>query len=372
MSVFSDLSLELLAVISTATAGFLTWQWWSNYQKYSSLRCLPSPRGYWLLGIFPKMVAAAKAGKLTQLALEWHRKFGDMFVVWSFGKPDLVIGNHQIIQEILLKGQKEGTFVRGGTVYTAYADVFGVHLGNQIGEEWQWRRKAWTPALASSRFQQKFDVIHEASLTLVDKIKQKETKNNAIEVDPLFLDYTMSIIAYFMLGVPLDTEKDPISPILEPKEVSFALAVLEKQVLLQGITGINWLKHLPIEQNKAYRQAQKYLNDFLHPRVDLAFKIARNQELSQNELARVTEAFQDSMVVQMASAPKYEPKHLINDIRAGLFAGHDTTSHTLSFAMGELALNPRVVDKARTAYTKCSEASRSLRDRLSIQLSKMV
>ncbi len=53
------------------------------------------------------------------------------------------------------------------------------------------------------------------------------------------------------------------------------------------------------------------------------------------------------MMVQMAKAPKYTPENLINDVRAGLFAGHDTTSHSLSFAMGELALNPQVLQKAR-------------------------
>jgi len=85
----------------------------------------------------------------------------------------------------------------------------------------------------------------------------------------------------------------------------------------------------------------------LHPRIDLAFKLARNQKLDQNELSQITQTLKDSMMVQMAKAPRYTADNLINDVRAGLFAGHDTTSHTLSFAMGELALNPQVIQKAR-------------------------
>ncbi|MDJ0719626.1 MAG: cytochrome P450 [Prochloraceae cyanobacterium] len=349
MSIFGNLSVGVVtaSAIATVIVGIIAYQWWRNYQKYRSLRSLPSPPGNWLLGNLPDLIAALKAGKLPQLFMEWSQEFEDMFVIWNFGRPNLVIGNPKLIEEILLKGQKEGNFGRGGSFYSAYADVFGVHLGNQIGEEWQWRRKAWTPALASSRFVSKFDVIHQASLTLIETIEQKAIKNEPIEIDPLFLKYTMGIIAYFMLGVPLLPEQDPIKPILESGKIYSSLAVLEKQVLVQGTTGFNWLKYLPTKQNQIYQQSQKYLNDFLSPRVNLAFKVARNEILNQKELSQITQPLKDSMVVQMAKDPKYTSNNLINDVRAGLFAGHDTTSHTLSFAMGELALNPQVLRKAR-------------------------
>ena len=333
--------------IVIATTSVFAWRWWSNYQKYSSLRNLPSPKGHWLSGNLSDLLVALKAGKLPQLFLDWSKELGDIFVIWNFDQPNLVIGNPQLIQQILLKGQKDGDFIRGGSFYSAYANVFGIHLGNQIGEQWQWRRQAWTPALASSKFLAKFDVIHQASLTLIEKLEQKALKNEATEIDPLFLTYTMSIIAYFMLGVPLLPQQDPLKPILESEKIYSSLAVLEKQVLVQGTTGFNWLKYLPTHKNQVYREAQNYLNHFLRPRIDLAFKLARNQQLAANELAQISQPLKDSMMVQMAKAPQYTPDNLINDIRAGLFAGHDTTSHSLSFAMGELALNPQVLHKAR-------------------------
>lgn len=343
------MSLVVLAGsgIAIASTSVFAWRWWSNYQKYSYLRNFPSPKGHWLSGNLSDLIAALKAGKLPQLFINWSKELGDIFVIWNFNKPNLVIGNAKLIQKILLKGQKDGDFIRGGNFYSAYANVFGVHLGNQIGEEWQWRRKAWTPALASSKFLAKFDIIHQASLTLIEKLEQKAIKNEAVEIDPLFLKYTMSIICYFMLGVPLIPEQDRIKPILETEKIYSSLAVLEKQVLVQGTTGFNWLKYLPTKKNQIYREAQNYLNNFLHPRIDLAFKLARNQKLDQNELSQITQTLKDSMMVQMAKAPRYTADNLINDVRAGLFAGHDTTSHTLSFAMGELALNPQVIQKAR-------------------------
>ncbi|MGB6300027.1 MAG: cytochrome P450 [Rivularia sp. (in: cyanobacteria)] len=333
-----------IAIAATSAFGLKRWK---NYQKYSSLRNLPSPKGHWLFGNLLDLVEALKAGKLPQLFIDWSKELGDIFVIWNFDKPSVVIGDAKLIQKILLKGQKDGDFARGGEGYAAYADVFGVHLGNQIGEEWQWRRKAWTPALASSKFLAQFDVIQTASLTLIEKLEEKAKKNEVVEIDPLFLKYTMSIISYFMLGVPLIPEEDPIKPILDSEKVYSSLAILEKQVLVQGTTGFNWLKYLPTQKNQVYREAQNYLNSFLRPRIDLAFKLARNQELKQNELSQVNQTLKDSMVFQMAKSPKYTPDNLINDVRAGLFAGHDTTSHTLSFAMGELALNPQVLQKAR-------------------------
>ena len=350
--------------IGIVLTGVFAWRRWSNYQKYSSLRNFPSPKRNWFFGNLLDSIAALKAGKIPQLFLNWSEELGNIFVTWNFDKPSLLIGDAKLIQNILLKGQKEGEFVRGGSFYSAYADVFGIHLGNQVGEEWQWRRKAWTPSLASSNFLTQFNIIHQASLSLIEKIEQKAEKDELVEIDPWFLNYTMSIIAYFMLGVPLNPQEDSISPILDADKVSSSLAVLEKQVLVQATTGLNWLKYLPTRNNQVYREAHNYLNAFLRPRIDLAFQLASNQNLDQNELSQISpqisQCFKDSIVVQIAKTPGYTADNLINDVRAGLFAGHDTTSHTLSFAMAELALNPQVIQKARKKIAPVMEQGLSV------------
>lgn len=72
------------------------------------------------------------------------------------------------------------------------------------------------------------------------------------------------------------------------------------------------------------------------------------REKNQAAKGQVSPLFQQSMLVKIAAGePKYTRETLIAEAIELLIAGTDTTAHTLSFTVGELALNPRVFQKAQ-------------------------
>ncbi len=80
--------------------------------------------------------------------------------------------------------------------------------------------------------------------------------------------------------------------------------------------------------------------------MELALQLRDQQE---RNLGQISPRFQDCMLVKIAAKePKYTRETLISETIELLIAGTDTTAHTLSFAVGELALNPRVFDQAQS------------------------
>ncbi len=157
----------------------------------------------------------------------------------------------------------------------------------------------------------------------------------------------MRIISCLMLGIPVDRKiSSPEGPPLETQKVYEAMSVLGYRVLRVATGEKKWKKYLPTQSSRDYWSARRYLESFLGSRVDLALQL---REQKQKNLGQISPLFQESMLVKIAAKePKYTRETLISEAIELLLAGTDTTAHTLSFAVGELALNPRVFQQAQS------------------------
>ena len=334
-----------LAVLPAAGLGLLLWRLSQYRLAMSSIYGLPSPPRKWLSGNAMELLAAAKRGVYSLTIFRWMQQYGSMIAVRVFAKSMVVVGKPKLIESILTEGQSQGIFTRAPSFYNAYKDVFGVHLGNQVGEAWRWRRQAATPAFRSSQFTQQFDLIRKECEHVIADLQGLAQKGEAVQVDFSFINLTMGIIAYFLLGVPLDkTSNFAGEPSFDAQRLYKSLAVLEKHVLLQTAGRNRWLKFLPTSERKEYREAQAYLQQNLEPRVAVALQVAR---ASEADSPSVNSSFRRSMLVQFAKNPRHDEESLMAETRAFIFAGHDTTAHTMSFAVGELGLNPGVFQTAQ-------------------------
>ncbi|MBD2106729.1 cytochrome P450 [Nodosilinea sp. FACHB-13] len=338
--------LASVLVLASTVAGGLGWRWRQQAQRLQSLRALPTPPGHWPSGNALELIALAKNGRFSQKFLEWTQQYGPLFVVWLFNNPILIVSKPKLIEQILVQGQSDGIFARSPNFYGAYQDVFGVHIGNQKGQEWKWRRQAAAPSFKPNQFSQKLDVIVDSCMGVVDDIQQLASKQEIVCVDSLFVNLTMGVIAHFLLGVSLDGKPNfEGEPPFEPQKLYKALAVLEKQVLLQSAGKSKWLKYLPTKEGRTYKNAQQYIENFLAPRVAMALRLAR--EPNAQSIAGVSQQFRTLMLIQFAKNPQHNLETLVAEAKAFLFAGHDTTAHTLSFAVGALELTPTVRQKSQ-------------------------
>ncbi|MBD2234442.1 cytochrome P450 [Phormidium tenue] len=329
--------------------GLLGWQRWAKQQRFKSLRSLPSPPQHWLLGNIPQLLGAVKNRQLFQILFDWSKEFGPKYVYWV-GYPVLVLSQPKLIDSTIVQGTRDGSLARTGNSQQAWNDLMGPIMIGKDGAEWQWRRKAWNPEFSSSGVSHYFALVEQACHQTVTQL-QATPPGEPVPMDPLFVELTMRVIAALVLGIPIDpSQPSPEGPPLEIEPTYDAMAVLTYRFLRMAVGEKAWKKYLPTQASKDYWAARRYLEGFLRSRIDLALELRDGDPAA---LAKASPLFQQSILVKIAAKePRYTRATLLPEIVEMLIAGTDTTAHTLSFAVGELALNPSVLQKAQAAVDR--------------------
>ncbi len=329
----------------TSVVGILGWRWWKQKNIYKSLASIPSPPRHWLLGNAPQVLAAVKQKKFFQLLFNWSQQLGPMYVFW-IGYPTLVLSKPKVIEDTIINGMRDGSLIRSQRASKAWNDIGGPILFGQNGTEWQWRRKAWNPEFSSTGMSRYVEIISQACEQVIEKLKETPPPKE-VQVDPLFVELTMRVISSLVLGIPVDRKTaSPEGPPLDVLKVYEAMSTLGYRFLRVATGGEKfWMKYLPTKNSRDYWTARRYLEDFLSPHVELALQM---REQNKTDLKQVSSLFQESMLVKIAAKePKYNRETLIAEAIELLIAGTDTTAHTLSFAVAELALNQKVFQQAQ-------------------------
>lgn len=349
---FSDSPYTVTVLGFTGIAVIIGLRWWQQKNTYKSLHSLPSPPRHWLLGNIPQILAAVKQKKYFQLLFDWSQQLGPMYVYWT-GFPVLILSKPKVIEDTIVNGMRDGSLVRAVRANKAWNDISGPILLGQSGSEWQWRRKAWNPEFSSNGLFKYVEIINQACEQVIETIKEAASPKE-VKVDPLFVELTMRVICYLVLGIPIDKNTmSPEGPPLEVHKVYEAMSIVSYRFLRVATGEKRWLKYLPTKNSRDYWAARRYLEEFITPRVDLALQM---REQNKTDLAQVSPLFQESMLVKIAAKePKYNRETLIAEVIELLFAGTDTTAHTLSFAVAELALNQRVFQQAQAVVDQVWE-----------------
>jgi unspecific monooxygenase len=309
------------------------------------LKKLPSPPKHWLFGHSLHLLAALQQKKLVHWMFEWAQALGPMYLIWN-RIPIVVLSKPKVIESTIITGMKQGTLVRSRRTVKAWNDIAGPILLGQQRSEWQWRRKAWNPEFSSSQLSQSqyLDAIKQSCCCIIDKITTTTHQGSSIPIDPLFTELTMRIISYFVFGIPLEGVTAE-GPPLDPAKVYEATSILSYRFLRVATSESPWIKYLPTQASQDYWAAIRYLKTFLLPRIDLALQMRDPKFVEQDS---VSQAFRNSMLVHIAlKEPHYTRETLFSESLELLIAGTDTTAHTLSFAVGELALHSDIFAQAQ-------------------------
>ncbi len=336
-----SLSITLISLI-IIILGVLSLRYWAKRKRYQSLRSLPSPSGHWLLGNIPQVLAAVKKKQFFKLLFDWSKQYGSIYVYWV-GVPVVILSKPSVIESTIINGMRDGSLIRSQTATSAWNDISGAILLGQSGAEWQWRRKAWNPEFSPVGISAYIGVVEQACSQITDKIRTAD-RSETVPVDRLFVELTMRVIASLLLGIPVDSKSSEGVSLDIPK-VYEAMSILGYRFLRVATGEKPWKKYLPTQSSRDYWSARKYMEEFLTPRINLALQLRDNQTSNSDLL---TPLFQESMLVKItAKEPRYTRETLIAEVIELMIAGTDTTAHTLSFAMGELAAHPEVFHKAQ-------------------------
>lgn len=201
----------------------------------------------------------------------------------------------------------------------------GANIGNARGADWQRRRDALVPLFQSRMvIPDLLPFLIRRTEELIEEIKQH--KGKVVDMDALFIRLTVDVICEYLFGespkpdeVKFDNMKKPL--------VTIAFAKLK--IMLQFL-GIKDARALEIERNEGFVRR-------------VVERVKREGLKRSNGSPTLVEQLLEREYYQ---GPEGEDR-LIQDLLFMIFAGHDTTGHSLTVLTYTLSQVPEWQDKIR-------------------------
>ncbi|KAJ3070444.1 hypothetical protein HK102_006664, partial [Quaeritorhiza haematococci] len=340
------------------------------------LRLIPSPPAWPIIG---HTLQVFREGKddffsfMTRMA-RFNPQYHRLFLLKFFGREIVWVGSWDLAKEVLVKGQANYS-ARGWTVQRAkeYRDphIFiydGENIGNTVGPSWRWRRQImstlFTPKyLAPHLFPYVVSRVSDLTSEILSACKQSTASNphappqTTIDVDQRLMQLTVEAVTFHLLGK--DCRDLNWSDIIEGMR---AKGSTKNNAGPEDLVPYFWtlaeyfddvLRLIPGIRNTKFAQqrfldARKRLHDFMTKAVHDII----NEESSSSTTKKTAESTSNAkyptapwaFAREFAQLPevKAEPDTLIRDMLGLLFAGHDSTSHSMAFALHGVATNPHV------------------------------
>ncbi|KAJ7558830.1 hypothetical protein O6H91_04G057800 [Diphasiastrum complanatum] len=271
--------------------------------------------------------------------LLWSKVFGDPFLFWWGTEPRLAITKSDWMKEVLLNkgGQYEKIAL---SVRCVTKDIFGDGLAVADGEKWFELRRLFTPFFYVGKIKAMKGVMETSILQLMDdwheQVERARTSIVEVDVHKELQKLTAEIISRTVFG----------SSHREGRRI-FELQRIQQRLTMEALVSFKLpgYRYLPTASNRLKQKLKKEVHNTLS-------RIMKNRlESAQHETG--PDKFGDDLLGHMLSANdamsqygskkpsfKLSTEDIIDQCKMFFFAGHETTSLLLTWALMLLASNP--------------------------------
>ncbi|XP_051017134.1 cytochrome P450 3A9-like isoform X1 [Acomys russatus] len=266
-----------------------------------------------------------------------HKKYGKMWGFYEGRQPILAIMDPDIIKTVLVK-ECYSTF----TNRRAFGPVGILKKAITVSENEEWKRlrTLLSPTFTSGKLKEMFPIINQYADLLVKNVRCGAEQGDPIIMKEVFGAYSMDVITGTSFGVNVDSLNNPQNPFVQKVKKLLKFNFLDpfflSVILFPFLTPIFDALEITIFPRDVIR--------FFRTSVE-QMKEKRMQEKEKQRLD-----FLQLMINSQNSKDK-ESHQGLSDLEIAaqsiffIFAGYETTSSALSFAMYLLATHPDVQKK---------------------------
>ncbi|OEL30306.1 Cytochrome P450 709B1 [Dichanthelium oligosanthes] len=270
--------------------------------------------------------------------LKWRAQYGEPFLYWFGLKPRICIFDYELARQIL--SSKSGHFVKNDPPATLL-DVVGKGLALLDGIDWVRHHRVIKPAFAMDKLKMMTATMVACAQSMIKELENQacQSKNGEIEVDfnIQFRELTADVISHAAFGSSYKLGKEVFQTQHDLMDV-YLQSLLDVQ--------IPGLKYLPTERNRRKWMLQKKLRTSL-------------LQIIQPRLASTSRDYgNDLLGLMLGSCVATEQggkegglsmsiDEIIHECKLFFFAGHDTTSLLLTWAVFLLSAYPEWQERLR-------------------------
>ncbi len=306
----------------------------------------PGPRGYPLLGVFPR----ARKDPLA-FFLDAARTHGDI-VGLPLGVRRLYLLSHPDHVKYVLQ-EDAGRFEKS-VAAQRIKPLFGASLTTVDGEDWRRRRHLMRPAFTPQRMAALVPLIVETTAAMLDRWRQSAETARPFDVFDEMTELTRAIIIRVLFGEVPDAEA---------RTVGRAISVVAERVNRGLWSPLGWLPWLPTPGQGRYERAVGALDTFMSRRIG-----ERHDARPDGELLSALLAARDH-----ASGEGFDATELRDELKALFVAGHSTSASGLAWVWYLLSQNSGARSRLRReARTVLGARRPTAQDLVDLDYTRMV
>lgn len=299
---------------------------------------LPQPRGRPVVGNIPEL----RRTPMLEAAETWCARYGPIFR-FRIGRGTIVaIGDAGAIDEILRDRPDGFRRMRDFGAILSEVGMDGVMVAE--GEEWRRHRRLIVAALNGKQLARYRGVIIGAAERLRGRLRRAAEFPGGVALGEYFEAYMTEIALGLAFGTALDDTTGPGREIQE--HFSVLLATAERRLA----ASFAYWRYLSLPADAAAARSAAAVRRLLSELLDQA----RQQMLERPQLHGEPETFLQAM---LASGDQYSDRELHANLLTMLFAGEDTTTHTLEWTAWMLANQAEIQSRLSQEATAARGAS---------------
>ncbi|XP_071042446.1 cytochrome P450 4V2 [Parasteatoda tepidariorum] len=254
-------------------------------------------------------------------------------------KPFVFIFKPETAEAIL----SSPTVIDKANEYQFLKPWLGTGLLTSSGKKWRYRRKLLTPTFHFRILEDFLPIFNEQSNILVSKMRKFEA-SAIVDVVPLITSCTIDIISETAMGVSINAQEEGCNEYVQAvHEIGnvFLIRILRPWLYYDFIfnrtsTGMKLHKSLKIVHNFTRKVIKEKKEELL--RQD---ELDKKNETSSLYTKKRT-AFLELLLKYHLKDPSFTEEDIREEVDTFMFAGHDTTAMTISFALWLTGLDENV------------------------------
>ncbi|XP_027269458.1 cytochrome P450 3A31 [Cricetulus griseus] len=270
--------------------------------------------------------------------IECRKKYGKIWGLFDGQTPLFSVTDTEMIKNVLVK--------ECYSVFTNRRDFGPVGLMSKAvsiskDEEWKRIRALLSPTFTSGKLKEMFPIIEQYGDILVKYLRREAEKGKPVITKEVFGAYSMDVITSTAFGVSVDSLNNPKDPFVEKARkllrFDFFDPLFLSVVLFPFITPIYERLNVSLFPKDSIEFFRKFVYKMKEHRLDY------NQKHRVDFLQLMMNAHDNSKDKESHKA--LSDMEIIAQSIIFIFAGYETTSSTLAFALYLLATHPDIQKK---------------------------
>ncbi|EZA59707.1 hypothetical protein DMN91_003545 [Ooceraea biroi] len=300
-----------------------------------ALRKIPYPTALPIIGNAYQLNCTPE--EFFQKMIQWSKEFGNIFLVWVASRPFIFLYTVEAVKPLL----KSTTHTNKSLEYEYLKPWLGIGLVTNNGLKWYVRRKLLTPSFHSGLNDAYLKIIKKQSAILISCLHKEVGK--CFDVVPYAKRAALDMICETSMGYYVNAQTNLNNEYV--KAVDRIASIVQMR-----FTNV-WVSWNPIfKLTKAGKEHDRSLN-IIHSLVNKVIAERKRQRNgNSNRPSKKRQALLDLLLDISQNGTVLTDKDIREEVNTFMYAGHDTTATSISWALYVLGRHPEYQEKILNEY----------------------